>query len=104
MLRRLGMALELLELTVYRQEELRMRQRQHELLLLLTGVAGHMGVIHILVDDLCAQRQQTVDDLRNSLFIAGDGRAEMMMKSLGPTRTCRWLACAMRDSALSGSP
>ena len=36
--------------------------------------------------------------------LPGMGLAEMMIKSPGPTRTCRWLADAMRDRALSGSP
>ena len=36
--------------------------------------------------------------------LPGMGRAEMMMKSDGPTLTLRWLDCAMRDSADSGSP
>ena len=64
-----------------------MRQRQHELLLLLTGVAGYMGVIHVLVDDLGTQRQQAVDDLRDGLFVAGDGPGRDDDKIIGPTRT-----------------
>ena len=73
MLGRLGMALELLELAVHRQEILGVRQREHQLLLLLAGMAGDMGVVHILVDDLGAQGQQAVDHLGDRLFVAGDG-------------------------------
>ena len=70
---RLGVALELLELTVHGQEVLRVRQGQHKLLFFLAGVARNMGVVHVLVDDLGAQSQQAVDDLGNGLFVAGDG-------------------------------
>ena len=87
MLRGLGVALELLELTVHGQEKLRVGQRQHELLLLLAGMAGHVGVVHIFVDDLGPKSQQAVDDLVTVFSLPGIGRAEMMMKSLGPTRT-----------------
>ena len=55
MLRRFGMALELLELAVYRQEILRVRQSQHQLLFLLAGVTGNVGGVHIFVDDLGAK-------------------------------------------------
>ena len=35
-------------------------------------MAGHVGVVHIFVDDLGPERQQAVDDLGDGLFIAGD--------------------------------
>ena len=67
------MALELFELAVHRQEILRVRQGEHEFLLFLAGMAGNMGVVHVFVDDLGAQGQQSVDDLGDRLFVAGDG-------------------------------
>ena len=39
-------------------------------LLLLAGMAGHVGVVHIFVDDLGPKGQQAVDDLGDGLFIA----------------------------------
>ena len=67
------MLLELLVLAVHRQEIFGLGQGEHQFLLLLAGVAGHMHIIHTLVDDLCAQQQQTIDDLGHALFVAGDG-------------------------------
>ena len=67
------MLFELLVLAVHRQEILGLRQGEHELLLFLTGVAGNMHIVHALVDDLCPQQQQTVDDLGHALLVAGNG-------------------------------
>ena len=83
MLRRFGMALELLELAVYRQEILRVRQGQHQLLFLLAGVTGNVGGVHIFVDDLGAKAQQPVDDLGDGLFVAGDGTCRNDDKVIG---------------------
>ncbi len=52
MLRRFGVALELLELAVNRQEILRVGKGQHQLLLFLAGVTGNMGIVHVFVNDL----------------------------------------------------
>ena len=87
MLRGLGVALELLELTVHGQEELRVGQRQHELLLLLAGMAGHVGIVHIFVNDLGPESQQAVDDLGDGLFIAGDRAGRDDDEVIGATRT-----------------
>ena len=81
---RLGMAFELLELAVHRQEKLRMRQRQHELLLFLAGMARDVGVVHILVDDFRPEAEQAVDDLGHGLFVAGDGPGRDDDKVVGP--------------------
>ena len=67
------MLFELLVLAVHRQEILGLRQGEHELLLFLTGVAGNVHIVHALIDDLCPQQQQTVDDLGHALLVAGDG-------------------------------
>ena len=67
------MLFQLLVLAVHRQEVLGRRQREHQLLLLLAGVAGHMHVVHGFINDLRAQQQQTVHHLGDHLFIAGDG-------------------------------
>ena len=58
---------------MHRQEELRGRQREHQLLLLLAGVAGDVHVVHRLIDHFRAQLQKAVDHLRDHLFVAGDG-------------------------------
>ena len=68
-----GVLFQLLILAVHGQEVLGLGQGEHQLLLLLTGVTGNVHIVHALVDDLCAQQQQTVDDLGHALFVAGDG-------------------------------
>ena len=68
MLCRFGMTFELLELAVHRQEELGMRQCEHEFLLFLAGMTRNMGIIHVLVDHFCAQAQKTVDHLGHCFF------------------------------------
>ena len=78
-----GMLFQLLVLAVHRQEILGPGQGEHQLLLLLAGVAGDVDIIHALVDDLCAQQQQTVDDLGHALFVAGDGEQEDAGTRLG---------------------
>ena len=50
-----------------------MGKGQHQLLLFLAGVAGNMGIVHVFVNDLCAQGQKAVDHLGHGLFVAGDG-------------------------------
>ena len=67
------MLFQLLIFAVHGQEVLGLGQGEHQLLLLLTGVTGNVHIVHALVDDLCAQQQQTVDDLGHALFVAGDG-------------------------------
>ena len=67
------MLLQLLVFTVDGQEILGLGQGEHQLLLLLTGVAGDVDIVHPLVDDLSAQQEQAVDDLGHALLVAGDG-------------------------------
>ena len=59
---------------MYGYEELRLCERQHELELLLTGVAGDMHLIHPLVNDGRAGFHQLIDDLGDVLLVAGDRR------------------------------
>ena len=67
------MLFQLLIFAVDGQEILGSGQGEHQLLLFLTGVAGDMDVVHALIDDFCAQQEQTVDDLGHALLVAGDG-------------------------------
>ena len=66
------MFIQMLLLAMDRNEILRLDDAEHELLLLLTGVAGYMDVIHFFVDDLRPQLHQLIDHLADSFFIAGD--------------------------------
>ena len=68
-----GMLFQLLVLAVHGQEILGPGQGEHQLLLLLAGVAGNMHIVHALINDLRAQQQQTVDDLGHALLVAGNG-------------------------------
>ena len=67
------MALELLILAVHREEELRLGEREHDLQLLLAGVARDVHLVHPLVDHVGAQPHQVVDDAADRLFVAGNG-------------------------------
>ena len=77
---------QLLIFAVDGQEILGSGQGEHQLLLFLTGVAGDVDVVHALIDDLCAQQEQTVDDLGHALLVAGDGLGRDDDER-GPTRT-----------------
>ncbi len=66
------MLFQLLILAVNREEVFRPCQREHQLLLLLTGVAGHMHIIHGFVNYFRPKLQQPVDDLCHHFFVPGD--------------------------------
>ena len=57
-------------LSVYRQDVLRLGQSHHQLLLILTGVTGNVYLVHLFIDDLCAQTHQLVDHAVDKLFVA----------------------------------
>ena len=58
---------------VYRDKVLRSAQTQHELEILLAGVAGNMDSRRAVINDLCAQFVQLVDHVVDRLLIARDG-------------------------------
>ena len=66
------MLFQLLVFPVHREEILWLRQRQHQLLLLLAGVPGDMHVVHGFINDLRAKLEQAVDNLCDHFFISGD--------------------------------
>lgn len=86
---RLGVLFQMLVFAVHRQEELGLCQREHQLLLLLAGVARNMHVIHGFVDDLGPSFKRPLTTFVTIFSLPGIGFAEMMIKSPSPTRTLR---------------
>ena len=69
--RELAVLLQVLVFAVYRDKELRLRQRDHHFQLVLAGVAGYVNLVHRLVNYLGALLHQLVHNLCHQLFVAG---------------------------------
>ena len=61
-------------LAVHGNEELRLGQRVDDLQLLAAGVAGDVQPLETVIDHVRTLAVQLVDDARDGLFVAGDGR------------------------------
>ena len=97
-----GMLFQLLVLAVHGQEILGSGQGEHQLLLLLAGVAGNVDIVHAFVDDLRAQQQQAVDDLGHALLVAGDGLSRDDDEIAGAHRGSPWLPVVTSTTCSGG--
>ena len=71
--RQAGMLHEHAVLAVYGNEVLRLAQTEHQLKVLLAGMAGNMDGCGAVIDDLCALLVQLVDHVVDGLLVARDG-------------------------------